>query len=101
MKVRLSSSQPGYLDRAGFVQKSGTIARPRPVLRSFDETSGDRVTVHVLQLFNPLVVSEDIEVVVAGLPEGPRIRKSDREGSRKAFLKATERQRVIDGTKKC
>jgi hypothetical protein len=70
--IGLSLSEPGYPDRAGFVQKIVTAARPGPVLGSFDKPSRDRVAVHVLQLFDTLVAGEDIEVVVADLPEGSR-----------------------------
>jgi hypothetical protein len=70
--IRLSSSEPGYPDRAWFIQKIVTVTRPAPVFRFLDETSRDWIAVHVLQLFDPFVVGEDIEVVVAGLPEGFR-----------------------------
>ena len=70
--IRLSSSEPGYPDRAGLIQKIVTVTRPWPILRLFDEASGDWIAVHVLQLFDSLVVSEDIQVVVADVPEGFR-----------------------------
>jgi len=47
-----------------------TISGPAPIFRFVDKASRDHIAVHVLQLFDPLVVSEDIEIVVAGLPEG-------------------------------
>jgi hypothetical protein len=70
--IRLSPSELGYPDWAGFVQKIVTVTRPWPVFGPFDKVSGDWIAVHVLQLFDSLVVSEDIEIVVAGLPEGSR-----------------------------
>jgi hypothetical protein len=70
--IRLSSSEPGYPDRARFVQKVVTVTRPAPVFRLLHQTSRNRIAVHVLQLFDSFVVSEDIEVVVAGMPEGSR-----------------------------
>jgi len=70
--IRLSSSEPGYPDRAGLIQKIVTVTRPWPVFGPFDKVSGDWIAVHVLQLFDSLVVGEDVEVVVAGLPEGFR-----------------------------
>jgi hypothetical protein len=62
----------GDLDGGGFVEEEVTVGGPRPVFGSFDEASGDGVAVHVLDLFDSLVVGEDVEVVVAGLPEGCR-----------------------------
>ena len=35
-----------------------TIGGPWPILRLFDEASGDWIAVHVLQLFDSLVVDE-------------------------------------------
>jgi hypothetical protein len=67
--IRLFLSEPGYPDRAGLLQKIVTITRPAPILRSFHKTSGDRIAVHVLQLFDSLVMGEHIEVVITGLPE--------------------------------
>ena len=40
-----------------------------PVFGLRHEAAFDRVAVHVLQLLDPLVVGEDVEIVVAGLPE--------------------------------
>lgn len=40
-----------------------------PVFGLRHEAAFDRIAVHVLQLLDPLVVGEDVEVVVAGLPE--------------------------------
>jgi hypothetical protein len=42
------------------------------VFRLLDKTTNNRIAMHVLQLFHSLVVSEDVEVVVAGLPKGSR-----------------------------
>src|SRR2546425_9317115 len=58
--IRLSSSEPGYPDRAGLIQKIVTVTRPWPILRPFDKVSGDWIAVHVLQLFDSLVVGEDV-----------------------------------------
>jgi hypothetical protein len=44
--------------------------RPTPVFRLLNKTSGDWGAVHVLQLLDSLVVGEDIEAVVAGMPKG-------------------------------
>ncbi len=44
-------------------------AAPWPVFWFLDEFADHRVAVHVFELFYELVVSEDIEIVVAGLPE--------------------------------
>ena len=48
------------------------VSGPRPVFRGFDKASGDWVAMHVLEFFDSFVVGEDVEVVVAGLPEGFR-----------------------------
>jgi hypothetical protein len=48
------------------------VTRPAPVFRFLDETSRDWIAVHVLQLFDSFVVSEDIEIVVEDVPEGFR-----------------------------
>ena len=45
------------------------IAAPGPVFGFEDEASGDCVLVNVMELLEPLGVREDVEVVVAGLPE--------------------------------
>ncbi len=37
----------------------------------FDKTANNRIAMYVLQFFNSLVVREDVEVVVTGLPERP------------------------------
>ena len=44
-------------------------AAPRPVFGLFDEVAIYRVAVHVFELLYELVVGEDVEVVVSGLPE--------------------------------
>lgn len=46
-----------------------TVGRPAPVFGVHHEAAFDRVAVHVLQFLDPLVMSEDVEIVVAGLPE--------------------------------
>ena len=56
-------------DGTGFAGGVGEEAAPGPVFGSFDEAAGDGVVVHVLQLFDSLGFGEDVEVVVAGLPE--------------------------------
>ena len=70
--IRLSSSEPGYPDRTRFVQKVVTVTGPAPVFRFLDEASGNSIAMQVLQLFDSFVVAKDIEIVVAGLPEGSR-----------------------------
>ncbi len=45
------------------------IAGVGPVFGGFDQASGDGVLVHVVELFEELPGGEDVEVVVAGLPE--------------------------------
>jgi hypothetical protein len=56
-------------DVAGLAGGVGEEAAPGPVFGSCDEFPGDGVAVHVLQLFDSLGFGEDVEVVVAGLPE--------------------------------
>ena len=46
-----------------------TITAPRPVFRSLDEPSCDRITVDVFQLLGALGATPDIEIVIAWLPE--------------------------------
>lgn len=46
------------------------VGGPWPVFGGGDESAGDRVAVHVFELFDSFVSGEDVEVVVAGLPEG-------------------------------
>ena len=55
------------LDGVGLVGV-GAKAAPWPVFRTFDQASFDRVAVHVAELLDSLGFSEDIEVVIAGLP---------------------------------
>lgn len=62
----------GDLDGRGFVEEEVTVGGPGPVFGSLDEATGDGIAVHVFNLFDSLVVGEDVEVVVAGLPEGSR-----------------------------
>ena len=57
------------LHAASFAGGVVVEAAPWPVLGLLDETSCDRVSMHVAQLLNVLLVSQDIEVVVPGLPE--------------------------------
>jgi hypothetical protein len=44
-------------------------AAPRPVFGLFDKAAHDRIAVHVTQLLHVLAVGEDVEIVVAYLPE--------------------------------
>jgi hypothetical protein len=46
-----------------------TIAAPRPVFRSLDEPSCDRITVDVFQLLCAFGATPDIEIVIPWLPE--------------------------------
>ena len=57
------------MDGGGFVEDVVAIAGVGPVLGGGDEAADDRVGVYVVELFDELVVGEDVEVVVAGLPE--------------------------------
>lgn len=56
-------------DRAAFAVGPMVEAAPWPVFRLLDETASDRIAVDVYQLLDPLCVSENVEVVIAGLPE--------------------------------
>lgn len=58
------------LDRAGMAKDQVTVAGPEPVFGFGDEAAGDWVAMHVVELLDVLVVAENVEVVVAGLPEG-------------------------------
>jgi hypothetical protein len=51
------------------VRGVGLEAAPLPFDGFCDESSCDRVTVNVAEFLNTLSVGEDIEVVVAGLPD--------------------------------
>ena len=53
-----------------FVEQIVAIGRPSPVFRVGDEAPGDWIAMHVRELFDALVVGEDVEVIVARLPEG-------------------------------
>ena len=53
-------------DAVGVVEEAG----PGPVFGFCGEAAFDGVTVHVDELLVELAVGEDVEVVVAGLPEG-------------------------------
>ena len=56
-------------DGAGFAGQPVTEATPGPVFGLFHETAFDGIAMDVAELFGELGFSEDIEVVVAGLPE--------------------------------
>jgi hypothetical protein len=74
------SSEPGNMNGAGFLQKIVTKTGPAPGLWKFRQTALNRITVHVPQLLNTFVMSKDIEVVIAFLPEGAGSQASgDRE----------------------
>jgi hypothetical protein len=45
------------------------IAAPRPVFRFCDKAADDRIAVHVAELLGALGFGEDVEIVVADLPE--------------------------------
>src|SRR5579872_6540620 len=45
------------------------IARPRPVFGPVDQTSPNRVAMNVPELLDPLAPREDVEIVIARLPE--------------------------------
>ena len=57
------------LDAAGFAGGPVAEAAPWPVFRSFDESAFDWVAVNVAELLGELGSGEDVEVVVASLPE--------------------------------
>jgi hypothetical protein len=57
------------LDAALFAGEVMAEARPWPVLGFLDEAAFDRVAVDVSQLLHVLLVSQDVEVIVPGLPE--------------------------------
>ena len=45
------------------------VAAPWPVFGTFDEVTFDGIAVDVLEFLDVFLVGEDVEVVVAGLPE--------------------------------
>jgi len=57
------------LHGTAFAAEPVTVAAPRPVLRLFHETALDGIAMHVLEFFDELGLGEDVEVIVAGLPE--------------------------------
>ena len=57
------------LDGSNFVCCIVTIAAPGPVFGLFYKTAMDGIAVDVLQFLDALCTSEDVEVVVTGLPE--------------------------------
>jgi hypothetical protein len=58
-----------YFDGGGVAGGIVVEAAPTVVFGFGDEASGDRITVDVLDFFFELSGGEDVEVVVAGLPE--------------------------------
>ena len=56
-------------DGAWFTGGPVVEAAPRPVFGFLDESARDGIAVDVDQLIDPLWVGEDVEVVLAGLPE--------------------------------
>ena len=59
----------GDSDGVGVVGGVGLEAAPVPCAGFCDESSCDRVAVDVAELFDSLSLREDVEVVVAGLPD--------------------------------
>ena len=57
------------LDATLFAGEVMAVARPWPVFRSFDEVSLDWIAVNVFQLLYILLMGQNVEVVVAALPE--------------------------------
>lgn len=57
------------LDSALFAGEPVAEAAPGPVFRFLDETACNRIAVDVAELFYELALGEDVEVVVADLPE--------------------------------
>ena len=90
------NSDTSDLDSNRFVGHVMTKTRPAPVLRSFDKSPDDRIPVHILQLFDSLVVGEDVEVVVAGLPEGS-LSEALRDRQLERLKRPRERQFVVFG----
>jgi hypothetical protein len=45
------------------------VAAPWPVFGTFNQATFDRIAVDVFQFLDVLSMGEDVEVVVAGLPE--------------------------------
>jgi hypothetical protein len=70
----------GDFDAAVMVRGVMAIAAPRPVFRFGDEAADDRVAVHVLELLYALGCGEDVEVVVADLPELPAVALEELRG---------------------
>jgi hypothetical protein len=54
-----------------------TEAAPQPILGTLDQTTTDGIAVHVAQFLNSLVLAPDVEVVVAGQPEGAAFRRAE------------------------
>jgi hypothetical protein len=59
------------LNRDRFIIPVVAIRRPTPAFRRFDKTANNRIAMHVLQFFDALDVAEDVEIIVADLPERP------------------------------
>jgi hypothetical protein len=57
------------LNRMRFLIGVGAVTAPRPFLWVVDQAGFDRVAMHVTEFFYPFCVGEDVEVVVAGLPD--------------------------------
>jgi hypothetical protein len=58
------------LDPSGFAGEVMAEAGPWPVFGFFDEAALDRIAVDVAELFDLLACGDDVEVVVASVPEG-------------------------------
>ena len=56
-------------DTAALAGSPVAEAGPRIVFRLLDQTACDRVAVDIAELLNELSLSENVEVIIAGLPE--------------------------------
>jgi len=70
------------LDIAFLAIEVVTEAAPGPVLRLCAKAAGDWVAVDVAKLLDPLARAEDIEVIIARLPEGSAIAAAECSGDR-------------------
>jgi len=66
---------------------------PLPILRTNDQPALDRVLMHVIQLFRQFPFTENVEVIVAGLPEGivaskapPSRKEREKDGAPDVFV---------------
>jgi hypothetical protein len=70
----------------GLIGGVGVEAAPGPIFRPLDDSGLDRVAVHVAEFFDPLGFGEDVEIVIAGLPN-----ELVRAGAGEALLKDLNR----------